>query len=97
MCRGRSIHQSCLLQKETADELAILRQKIADSLGVPAVTVGVEDAQAVKLIAHAIGKRAARLAGMAIGAVVLQSERLVDLVDPPIAGTETLPSTRSLS
>jgi len=38
MCRGRSIHQSCLLQKETADELAILRQKIADTLGVPAVT-----------------------------------------------------------
>jgi len=84
-------------EADGSDELAILRQKIADYLAVPAATVGVEDAQAVKLIAHAIGKRAARLAGMAIGAVVLQSERLVDLVDPPIAGTETLPSRRSLS
>ena len=55
-------------------ELKGLRQEISKSLGVSAPSI--EDAQAVKEISHAIAKRAARLAGVAIGAVVLQTDRL---------------------
>lgn len=54
--------------------LRALRQEIEKSLGVSAPSI--EDAQAVKDIAHAIGKRAARLAGIAVGAIVLQTDSL---------------------
>ena len=54
--------------------LRALRQQIEKSLGVSAASI--EDAQAVKDIAHAIAKRAARLAGVAIGAIVLETGRL---------------------
>ncbi|KAI4232194.1 MAG: hypothetical protein LQ349_005159 [Xanthoria aureola] len=60
---------------ETGD-LAFLRQKISEVLGVPSPLTRIEDAQIVKLIAHAIGKRAARLGGMALGAVVVKTEQL---------------------
>ena len=54
--------------------LRALRQEIEKCLGVSAPSI--EDAQAVKDIAHAIGKRAGRLAGIAVGAIVLQTGRL---------------------
>jgi hexokinase len=54
--------------------LRALRQEIEKSLGVSAASI--EDAQAVKDIAHAIAKRAARLAGVAVGAIVLETGRL---------------------
>jgi hexokinase len=66
----------------------VLRPKIEESLSIPATRISVEDAQAVKVIAHAIGKRAARLAGMAIGAVVLQSQRLIEPIGPLVESTE---------
>jgi len=49
----------------------VLRQEMDRCLGVSAASS--EDAEAVKLIAHAIGKRAARLAGVAVAAIVIQS------------------------
>lgn len=54
--------------------LRALRQNIESLLGVNAPSL--EDAQAIKVIASAIGKRAARLAGCAIAGIVLQSGRL---------------------
>lgn len=54
--------------------LRVLRQEIEKSLGVSAASI--EDAHAIKVIAGAIGKRAARLAGVALGAIVLSSGRL---------------------
>ena len=61
----------------TAD-LVILRQKIVSTLGFPSSCIGIDDAKTVKIIAHAIGKRAARLSGMALGAVILKTEKLAD-------------------
>ncbi|KAL9039420.1 MAG: hypothetical protein Q9180_002540 [Flavoplaca navasiana] len=58
------------------DNLETLRQKIFDALRVPPSSIGIEDAQVVKIIAHAIAKRAARLGGMALGAVVTKTEQL---------------------
>jgi hexokinase len=67
--------------------LRILRLQMDKSLGVSAASF--EDAQAVKEIAGAIGRRAARLAGVAIAAVVLQTGSL----DP---GT-SVPSTDEIA
>lgn len=76
-------------EADNSNDLVFLRQKIEESLEIVATSISVDDARAVKEIAHAIGKRAARLAGMAIGAVVLKSQRLSDYVDPIITGGET--------
>lgn len=65
-----------------------LREQISRQLGVSAASF--EDAQAVKEIANAIAKRAARLAGVAIGAIVLQTGRLGP-------GASTAPGPKSTS
>ena len=57
-------------------DLAVLRQKIVNTLGIPSSFVSIEDSKVVKVVAHAIGKRAARMGGMALGAVILKTEQL---------------------
>lgn len=64
-----------IAEADNSNKLESLRASIVAELGVPTSFVSVEDAQAVKIIAHAIGKRAARLAGMAVGAVILKRKR----------------------
>ncbi|KAF2499580.1 hypothetical protein BU16DRAFT_557897 [Lophium mytilinum] len=54
--------------------LRITRQTLDKDYGINAVSA--EDAEAVKLIANAVGKRAARLAAVAIGAIVIETGRL---------------------
>jgi hexokinase len=58
-------------ESNSVDQMWTLREKITKDLGVNAPSL--EDAQAVKVISHAIAKRAARLAGVAIGAIVLHT------------------------
>jgi hexokinase len=54
--------------------LRALRQEIEKSLGVSAASI--DDARAVKEIAHAIAERAARLSGAAVAAIVIHTGRL---------------------
>ena len=66
----------------------ITRQALDRDLGVSAASA--EDAEAVKLLVAAIGKRSARLSAVAIGAVVLNSEKLSktdDVVDIGVDGS----------
>ena len=49
--------------------------------GIPGWAVTLQDTQAVQCIARAIGKRAARLAGTALGAMIHQSGKL-EHIDP---------------
>ncbi|KAH8597928.1 hypothetical protein B0O99DRAFT_507381 [Bisporella sp. PMI_857] len=75
---------SSILSHAEADSsvgLRSLRLEIEKSLGVSAPSY--EDAEAVKIIAHAIGIRAARLAGVAIGAIVLATGRLESAASGP--------------
>ncbi|KAF4629987.1 hypothetical protein G7Y89_g8156 [Cudoniella acicularis] len=58
-------------EADNSPNLGTLRQFVEKFLGVDAASL--EDVQAVKVIAHAIAKRAARLAGVAIGGIVLQT------------------------
>jgi hexokinase len=64
--------------------LKIIRQALSKDLSISSSSL--EDAEAVKLIAGAVGRRAARLAAVAIGATVVQSGRLKTTVGK--AGSE---------
>lgn len=70
---------SAIMSVAAADntpELSSLRQELEKELQIFAPSL--EDAQAFKAIADAVGRRAARLSAVAIGAVVLQSGKLSD-------------------
>ncbi|KAI6081473.1 glucokinase [Hypoxylon rubiginosum] len=98
--RGAPLHtrwkvDSSILSVAEADNselLPALREKIHVSFGVPRDSVSVRDAQVVKIIAHAIGTRAARLAGMAVGSVIVQSQ-LLDETHHVAAGLEATRET----
>jgi hexokinase len=61
---------------DNTPELGTLRQALESSLHV--YSPAQDDAQAFKAIAGAVGRRAARLSAVAIGAIVLQTGRLTD-------------------
>ncbi|KAK8123008.1 hypothetical protein PG984_011678 [Apiospora sp. TS-2023a] len=69
-----SVDSSILSVAETDNSTALLalRHNISQIFGVPEEHVALEDAHVVKLIAHGIGTRAARLAGTAVGSVIIQ-------------------------
>ncbi|KFY25676.1 hypothetical protein V493_04510 [Pseudogymnoascus sp. VKM F-4281 (FW-2241)] len=71
---------------DESDDLATLRKEIESQLAVKEASV--EDAKAIKTIAYAIGRRAARLAAVAVGAIVVQSGRL-DSSSSSSTSTET--------
>ena len=66
--------------------LRITRQALDKEYGVSAASE--EDAQAVKAIASAVGRRAARLSAVAIAAVVLDTGRLVEPAEETGAESE---------
>lgn len=61
---------------DNTPELSTLRQELESNLHV--YTPSLEDAQAFKAVAHAVGRRAARLSAVAIAGIVLQSGQLDD-------------------
>lgn len=67
---------------DSTPELATLRQELEKELQIYAASL--EDAQAFKDVAYAVGRRAARLSAVAIGAIVLQSGQLKDGTNDPI-------------
>jgi hexokinase len=79
-----------LAAADNSSALNALRGAITQILKVHAPSS--EDAHAVKIVAHAIGRRAARLAAVALGAVVIQSERLGTSVTEPVANLKVDPA-----
>lgn len=70
---------SAIMSVAAADntpELSTLRQELETTLHV--YTPSLEDAQAFKAVAHAVGRRAARLSAVAIGAIAIQSGKIDD-------------------
>ncbi|KAJ4194079.1 glucokinase, variant 2 [Fusarium falciforme] len=61
---------------DNTPELSTLRQELENLLHV--YTPSLEDAQAFKSVSNAVGRRAARLSAVAIGAIALQSGKLED-------------------
>jgi len=73
---------------DSSQGLKVTRQTLDKEYGVSAVSA--EDAEAVKLIASAVGKRAARLAAVAIGAIVIATDKLQKPKDIATADSETV-------
>lgn len=75
-------------------DLNKLKDKIALTFGFPAWAIKLEDVQAVRDVSKAIGRRAARLAGVAVGAVILQSGKLqqVDRLTMPAVDAKGVPT-----
>ncbi|KAL2198451.1 hypothetical protein P885DRAFT_67632 [Corynascus similis CBS 632.67] len=70
---------TAIMSKAEADqgsELSVFRESLEKELKIYAAAL--EDAVAIKRIAHAIVRRAARLAAVAIGAIVIQTGKLND-------------------
>ncbi|KAM5346582.1 hypothetical protein ACJ41O_009587 [Fusarium nematophilum] len=70
---------SAIMSVAAADntpELSTLRQELENLLDV--YTPSLEDAHAFKAVSNAVGRRAARLSAVAIGAIALQSGKLDD-------------------
>ncbi|KAF7195583.1 Glucokinase [Pseudocercospora fuligena] len=73
---------------DSSQGLKITRQALDSELGVTAASA--EDAEAVRLIASAIGKRAARLSAVAIAAVVIATDKLKKPTDISTTNNATL-------
>ena len=80
---------------DTSDGLRLTRQALDKDLKIFAASV--EDAEAVKTIATAVGRRAARLSAVAIGAVVIASGKLdaksTDAADVAAAAAQAIDGT----
>lgn len=70
-----------IVEADTSDHLRITKQEL-EKYGVSAPST--EDCVAVKMLVHAVGKRAARLAAVALGAVVISTGKLEESGDEPI-------------
>ncbi|KAF4968585.1 hypothetical protein FSARC_4058 [Fusarium sarcochroum] len=62
---------------DNTPELSTLRQELENLLSV--YTPSLEDAQSFKAVSNAVGRRAARLSAVAIGAIAINSGKLNDL------------------
>jgi len=76
-----------IVEEDASDHLRITKQTLGKDLGIHAAST--EDCVAVKTLVHAIGKRAARLAAVALGAVVISTNKLQedDIVDIGVDGS----------
>lgn len=63
-----------IVEEDQSDHLRITKQILENDLKVSAAAT--EDAIAIKMLVHAIGKRAARLAAVALGAVIIETKEL---------------------
>ncbi len=63
-----------ILESDSSEQLAESRSQVQQHIGISGATL--EDAKALKTLSHAIGRRAARLSAIALGAVVLQTKSL---------------------
>ncbi|EMR64021.1 putative hexokinase hxk2 protein [Eutypa lata UCREL1] len=71
-----------IAEADNTPELATLRQELESQLQI--YSASYEDAQAFKAIASAVGRRAARLSAVALGAIVLQSGKLQETDEDPV-------------
>ncbi|KAB5547225.1 putative glucokinase [Coniochaeta sp. 2T2.1] len=71
---------------DTTPELSTLRQELESQLHI--YSPSLEDAQAFKAVAGAVGRRAARLSAVAIAAIVLQTGKLKESDEPVDIGVD---------
>jgi hexokinase len=78
------------IEEDTTEDLSVTKKVLEEELGVPAKAVTRDEAEAVRILAHAVGKRSARLSAIPIAAVVIATGKLN-------ASSESLPQVQNLS
>lgn len=76
-----------IVEEDQSDHLRITKQTLERELNIGAAST--EDCVTVKMLVHAIGKRAARLSAVALGAVILSTNKLQEdeVVDIGVDGS----------
>jgi len=76
-----------VVEEDSSDHLRITRQMLESEVGVSAAST--EDCVAVKMLVHAIGKRAARLSAVALAGVIISTNKLQEeeIVDVGVDGS----------
>jgi len=76
-----------IVEEDQSDHLRITKQTLEKELGVEAAST--EDCVAVKMLVHAIGKRAARLSAVALAGVIISTNKLQEdeMVDIGVDGS----------
>ena len=76
-----------IVEEDASDHLRITKQTLEKELGVSAPST--EDCIAIKTLVHAVGRRAARLAAVALGGVVIATNKLHedDVIDIGVDGS----------
>lgn len=73
-----SVDTSLLSFIEADESKDLIRTKsvLEEQIGVPASSISTDEARAIKILVHAIGKRSARLAAVPIAAIIVETGKL---------------------
>ena len=76
-----------IVEADTSEDMQAIKEILKQDLHIEGP--GVEDCQAIKVLVHAIGKRAARLSAVALAAVIISTGKLEteDVVDIGVDGS----------
>ena len=74
------------IEADSTNDFSDTKNQLEKDLGISAPTISNDEAQAVKILVHAIGKRSARLSAVPIAAIVIATGKLSPPAQPPIDG-----------
>lgn len=74
------------IEADSTKDFSITKEQLQKDLGISASTISNDEAQAVKTLVHAIGKRSARLSAVPIAAIVIATGKLSPPDQPLIDG-----------
>lgn len=74
------------IEADSTNDFSATKEQLQKDLGISASTISNDEAQAVKILVHAIGKRSARLSAVPIAAIVIATGKLSPHTQPPIDG-----------
>jgi hexokinase len=78
------------IEADSTSDFSVTKEQLQKDLGVSASTISNDEAQAVKILVHAIGKRSARLSAVPIAAIIIATGKLSPPVQTPIDGLKDL-------
>jgi len=74
------------IEADSTKDFSVTKEQLQKDLGISASTISNDEAQAVKTLVHAIGKRSARLSAVPIAAIVIATGKLSPPDQPLIDG-----------
>ncbi|KAI5799397.1 hypothetical protein FPQ18DRAFT_253359 [Pyronema domesticum] len=72
------------IEADNTSDLSESKKVLEEQLGIPAANLHTEEARAVKILVHAIGKRSARLSAVPIAAIVIATGKVDNLRPKPV-------------